>query len=84
MGKVMTIIRHAKSDWSSDCDDFDRVINQRGHSDAALVGEYLKANGHQYDALFSSTATRAKLTTQIITSYVTVLANNILFLFLPI
>ena len=62
MSKHLSIIRHAKSDWSADCDDSDRVINDRGYHDANLVGQYLADNQQQFDQVYCSTAIRAKLT----------------------
>ncbi len=76
MNKVITIIRHAKSDWSDACNDFDRSINRRGQSDATLIGEYLHDNDYCFDAVFCSCANRAKLTAQIITSHIKQPTNN--------
>ena len=40
--KFLTIIRHAKSDWSApDTDDIARVLNKRGKDAIVLVGNYL-------------------------------------------
>ena len=62
MNKQLSIIRHAKSDWSAGCRDFDRALNDRGYHDATLIGEYLQANKYQFDRVYCSTANRAKLT----------------------
>ncbi len=64
MNKQLSIIRHAKSDWSGGCRDFDRALNDRGHSDAQLIGKYLFANNQQFDRVYCSTANRARLTMQ--------------------
>ncbi|WP_417536198.1 histidine phosphatase family protein [Methylophaga sp.] len=39
------LLRHAKSDWSLDVDDFDRPLNNRGKRAAQRMGEWL--NTHQ-------------------------------------
>jgi phosphohistidine phosphatase len=62
MNKELSIIRHAKSDWSADCRDFDRGLNKRGYNDAKLIGKYLHANKQQFDRVYCSTANRAKST----------------------
>tara|TARA_R110002096_G_C14569312_1_gene720494 strand:- start:987 stop:1496 length:510 start_codon:yes stop_codon:yes gene_type:complete len=64
MNKQLSIIRHAKSDWSTDNKDFERVLNDRGYADAQLMGEYLQASKQQFDRVYCSTAKRAKLTLQ--------------------
>jgi phosphohistidine phosphatase len=62
MNKQITIIRHAKSDWSAGCRDFNRALNARGNNDAILIGKYLHANEQHFDRLYCSTANRARLT----------------------
>ena len=37
--KKLTIIRHAKSDWSFDVPDMDRPISKRGKNDAQIMAE---------------------------------------------
>ncbi len=64
MNKQLSIIRHAKSDWSAGCRDFDRTLNNRGYNDAKLIGNYLHTSHQQFDRVFCSTANRAKLTLQ--------------------
>ncbi len=39
MKRLITLIRHAKSDWSHpELSDFDRPLNGRGERDAPLMG----------------------------------------------
>ena len=39
--KKLTIIRHAKSDWSFDVPDMDRPISKRGKNDAQIMAELI-------------------------------------------
>ncbi|MDR1976530.1 MAG: histidine phosphatase family protein [Campylobacteraceae bacterium] len=64
--KTIYFIRHAKSDWSVDCDDFDRGLNQRGLKDAPFMAERLKKHGVKPDIIISSPAKRAFTTATII------------------
>lgn len=73
--KYLTLIRHAKSDWTTGTGDHDRPLNERGLKNAPVVARFL---GRTYlgmnetaallprpDRLITSTATRAKTTAQI-------------------
>jgi phosphohistidine phosphatase len=61
--KRLTLIRHAKSDWSSAAiSDFDRPLNGRGKKAAPLMGQRLAADGCAPDHLLSSPAKRARQT----------------------
>jgi phosphohistidine phosphatase len=43
--RTLLLMRHAKSDWSSDIpNDQDRPLNTRGRRDAPLIGTYLAQN----------------------------------------
>ncbi|MDY0140994.1 MAG: histidine phosphatase family protein [Bacteroidales bacterium] len=64
--KLLTMIRHAKSDWDNDLYDFDRPLNSRGKKDAPLMGEYLAQNLPKPDLIISSPAVRAAKTAEII------------------
>lgn len=63
--KKIYFIRHAKSEKNA-INDFDRDINQRGKSDAKLMGKRLKKHSVQPDIIFSSTAKRSLKTAAII------------------
>ncbi|MEM9171875.1 MAG: histidine phosphatase family protein [Pseudomonadota bacterium] len=57
---TLTLMRHAKSDWSDDSlSDHDRPLNARGERDAPEMGKRLKALGIRPSLLLTSTATRA-------------------------
>ncbi len=61
--KRLILIRHAKSSWSSGAaDDQSRPLNDRGHTAAAKVGGWLKAEGYVPDQVLSSNATRCAQT----------------------
>ena len=68
--KFLTIIRHAKSDWSTDVDDIVRPLNERGKNAVVLVGNYLHQQKINPDLIISSPATRAFETTKAIAELV--------------
>lgn len=57
--KSLLIVRHAKSSWDIDTDDFNRPLNHRGEKDAPEMANRLKAKGIVVDAFISSPAKRA-------------------------
>jgi len=57
--KTLTLLRHAKSDWSNKAaSDFDRPLNQRGHRAAERIGRELASQGMKFDAVIASPAAR--------------------------
>ncbi len=64
--KLLTLIRHAKSEQETDLSDFDRPLNERGENDALKMGEYLSKNLPKPDLIISSPAERAARTAEII------------------
>lgn len=64
--KLLTLIRHAKSDWDNDLYDFDRPLNERGEKDAPIMGEFLANNLPKPDLIISSPALRTATTAEII------------------
>lgn len=60
--KKLILVRHAKSDWSYNVEDFQRPLNSRGHKDAPKMAKFLKENGFQIDAFVTSPAKRALTT----------------------
>lgn len=65
MSKRVVIIRHAKSSWAEiGQPDFDRPLNKRGKDDAPAMGKRLAELDLQPDAIYASTAKRAKQTTE--------------------
>ena len=63
MQRTLVIIRHAKSSWDSlTQSDFDRPLNERGETDAPLMGKRLKDLNMRPDLIIASTAKRTKQT----------------------
>jgi len=57
--KELFLIRHGKSSWELNVSDQDRPLNQRGISDAHLIGSELVNKNLKLDYVFSSSANRA-------------------------
>ena len=61
--KVLTVMRHAKSDWGDDrLDDFDRPLNERGWKAARRMGRELQRRGLRFDLILASPAARVRET----------------------
>lgn len=59
----MYMIRHAKSSWKNPLQsDYERPLNERGETDAPMMGARLKQLGVMPDLIISSTAKRAAQT----------------------
>ena len=57
--KKLFLVRHAKSSRSiADLEDFDRPLNERGYSDAHLIGLHLKNEIDGRLVIISSPAVR--------------------------
>ncbi|MEO0389801.1 MAG: histidine phosphatase family protein [Pseudomonadota bacterium] len=55
----LILMRHAKSSWDDPfLADHDRPLNTRGQRSAAVMGEWLRRNGHVPDRAVSSTSVR--------------------------
>ncbi|MBL1321748.1 MAG: histidine phosphatase family protein [Methylophaga sp.] len=71
MSFTLYLMRHAKSDWSgSGSSDFERPINERGKRSALIIGQWLLDNEHIPQHIVSSSAVRAKQTTELATSII--------------
>ncbi len=58
--KSLCLIRHAKSSWAEEnTEDFERLLNERGYSDAPKMGRKLFESGFKPDLIISSPAFRA-------------------------
>lgn len=57
--KTLILMRHGKSDWSSEMEDFKRPLNKRGRKDAPTMGKWLHKQSIYPDILLSSPAKRA-------------------------
>jgi len=60
--KSLLLIRHAKSSWDMDVDDFDRPLNHRGQNDAPEMAKRLLKKEIVIDGFISSPAKRALTT----------------------
>ncbi|WP_292009805.1 histidine phosphatase family protein [Chryseobacterium sp.] len=63
--KKLILVRHAKSDWPEETEDFDRPLADKGLEDAMNMSEYLKNNNIPINHLVSSPAIRALNTCKI-------------------
>ena len=64
LGPVRTLVlmRHAKSDYPAGVADHERPLAARGIREAALAGDWLRANTPQIDAVLCSSAVRTRQT----------------------
>lgn len=63
MSKILTIVRHGKSDWEYDTlADFDRPLKLRGYNDAYKMASRLKKAGDIPEMIYTSPANRALYT----------------------
>jgi phosphohistidine phosphatase len=60
--RSLVLLRHAKSAYPTGVPDHDRPLAERGVREAALAGDWLRANLPAIDAVLCSTATRARET----------------------
>jgi phosphohistidine phosphatase len=58
----LVLLRHAKSSYPDGIADHDRPLAPRGVREAALAGDWLRANVPTIDSVLCSTATRARQT----------------------
>jgi phosphohistidine phosphatase len=57
--KHIILVRHAKSDWPEETEDFDRPLAERGVNDAEVMSKFLKNSAINIDHFVSSPAVRA-------------------------
>ncbi len=63
MGKLLILVRHAKSDWAEPgLTDFERPLNKRGKKDVPAMAQRLLDKKTPIDAIVSSPAVRAAAT----------------------
>ncbi len=66
MSKILTIVRHGKSDWDyMNLSDYDRPLKLRAYSDASKMAGALKKKSYPPDLFLSSPANRALYTSVI-------------------
>lgn len=85
--KTLILVRHAKSDWSSEgLSDFDRPLNERGKRDAPVMAKRLLEKNIPVDLFVASPAKRAAKTARYFAEAYGVAKKDILFkdeLYLP-
>ncbi len=64
MTRELMLLRHAKSDWTTDVDDVDRPITDTGKRGIQRLGVWLAQQSMQPDFVISSPAERAWVTTE--------------------
>jgi len=63
--KRLILVRHAKSDWPEETEDFDRPLADKGLEDAMNMSRFMKNNHISIDHFVSSPAVRALNTCKI-------------------
>jgi len=75
------IVRHAKSSWDDQLvSDIERPLNKRGTKDALSIASWLKGKNYMPDQLLSSTALRAKQTTEAIVNVLGLSGDKLIYL----
>lgn len=64
MARELLLLRHGKSDWSVDVDDFNRPLTKRGKKAALKVGKWMQQQHLIPDWIICSPALRAMKTAQ--------------------
>ena len=64
MKRQLLLLRHGKSDWSTDASDFDRPLKDRGKRDVQRIGVWLSQQGLIPDQVIASSAERAKVSAE--------------------
>jgi phosphohistidine phosphatase len=62
--KTLLLLRHGKSDWTSDLADHDRALTPRGKDAARRIGRFLADLGQVPERVVSSSAVRARNTAE--------------------
>jgi len=65
MSRTLILLRHGKSDWNTNDDDFNRPLKKRGKNASTLVGQWLNRHKLAPDYVISSPARRALQTAEI-------------------
>jgi phosphohistidine phosphatase len=60
--RTLVLLRHAKSDWSTEQPDAQRPLAERGRRDAPAAGRWLTSNVERIDLVVCSPAIRARQT----------------------
>ena len=60
--RTLVLMRHAKSDYPDGVSDHRRPLAPRGEREAALAGDWIRANLSPVEAVLCSSATRTRQT----------------------
>jgi len=65
---TLYLLRHAKSSWddTSQQQDFERPLANRGRKACALIGEFIEEKGIDFDLVLVSTALRTRQTIELV------------------
>lgn len=77
MSRTLILLRHGKSDWNTDDDDFDRPLKKRGKNASIAAGEWLSRHDFSPDYVISSPARRALQTAEIACKAMGIKTKNI-------
>jgi phosphohistidine phosphatase len=77
MSRTLILLRHGKSDWSTDDDDFDRPLKKRGKNASIQAGEWLSAHRRVPDFVVTSPAARAMKTAELACNAMGIKKNNV-------
>ncbi len=65
--RTLSLLRHAKSDWSShDLSDISRRLSRRGQKSAPLMGRFMAEQNLQPDIVLCSSAARTRQTLELL------------------
>ena len=77
MSRKLLVLRHAKSDWSTDTSDFERPLKNRGKRAAQRMGVWLRQQDLIPDYILSSPAERARNTAEKLTKAMGLTAQHV-------
>lgn len=64
MARTLMLLRHGKSDWEVDADDFDRPLKKRGKKGAVRIGQWMRKQKLIPGLIVTSPAVRALTTAE--------------------
>ena len=77
MSRSLILLRHGKSDWDTDVDDFNRPLKKRGINASIQAGKWLRENKLVPDFVISSSARRAMQTAELCCAAMGIKKKNI-------
>jgi len=74
--KTLFLLRHAKAENAAPgLTDLERALNERGRKEAQAIGTFVKKQNLKFDVVLSSTAVRARETTELVLASAELAAN---------